>query len=65
MSLQPPHGLAAKFLHIEKEKNFLMKILPHLNSIDLLDHKSYVVEQIEGKDSAIEYEKKRDFLSEF
>jgi len=55
----------SKVPYIEKEKNFLMKILPHLNSIDLLDHKSYVVEQIEGKDSAIEYEKKRDFLSEF
>ena len=51
--------------YIEKEKGFLMKIIPRLNSIDLLDHKSYVEQQIESKDRAIEYEKKRDFLSEF
>ncbi len=51
--------------YIEKEKDFLMKIIPRLNSIDLLDHKSYVEHQIESKDRAIEYEKKRDFLSEF
>lgn len=51
--------------YIEKEKGFLMKIIPRLNSIDLLDHKSYVEQQIESKDRAVEYEKKRDFLSEF
>lgn len=51
--------------YIEKEKSFLMKVIPHLNSIELLEHKAYVEQQLEHKNRAIEYEKKRDFLSEF
>lgn len=48
--------------YIEKEKSFLMEVLPHLNTIELLDHKSYVEQEIESKNRAIAYEKKRDFL---
>jgi len=55
----------SKVPYFEKEKGFLMKIIPRLNSIDLLDHKSYIEQQIESKDRAIEYEKNRDFLSKF
>ncbi|KKL68689.1 hypothetical protein LCGC14_2122450, partial [marine sediment metagenome] len=51
--------------YIEKEISFLSKIIPHLNSIDLLDHKEYVEQQIQQKKNAIEFEKKRDFLGEF
>ncbi len=51
--------------YIEKKKSFLMKVIPHLNSIELLEHKAYVEQQLEHKNRAIEYEKKRDFLSEF
>ena len=47
---------------LEREKNFLESLLPLFNSIQFLEHKSYVEKQIEGKLRSIEYEKKRDFL---
>ncbi len=47
---------------LEREKNFLVSLLPILNSIELLDHKAYTEKQIEGKMKSIEHEKKRDFL---
>ncbi|WP_172969903.1 MULTISPECIES: DNA replication protein [unclassified Salinivibrio] len=47
---------------LERERNFLESLLPLFNSIQFLEHKSYVEKQIEGKLKAIEYEKKRDYL---
>ncbi|WP_028865613.1 DNA replication protein [Psychromonas aquimarina] len=47
---------------LEKEKNYLVSILPLLNRIELLEHRGYVEKQIEYKIKSIECEKKRDFL---
>jgi len=47
---------------LERERNFLESLLPLFNSIQFLEHKSYVEQQIEGQLKAIEYEKKRDYL---
>lgn len=47
---------------LEREKNFLVSLLPIFNSIELLEHKAYVEKQIENKMKYIEREKKRDFL---
>jgi len=47
---------------LEREKNFLVSILPLLNSIELLEHRVYVEKQIEHKVKSIEYEKKQDFM---
>lgn len=47
---------------LEREKNFLESLLPLFNSIQFLEHKSYVEKQIEDKLKSIEYEKKRDYL---
>lgn len=47
---------------LEREKNFLVSLLPIFNSIELLEHKAYVEKQIENKVKYIEREKKRDFL---
>lgn len=47
---------------LEREKNFLVSLLPIFNSIELLEHKAYVEKQIENKMKSIEHEKKRDFL---
>jgi len=47
---------------LEREKNFLVSILPIFNSIEFLEHRYYVEKQIEEKVRYIEYEKKRDFL---
>jgi ABC-type cobalamin/Fe3+-siderophores transport system ATPase subunit len=47
---------------LEREKNYLISILPLFNSVELLEHRAYVEEQIEHKIKSIEYEKKRDFL---
>jgi DNA polymerase III delta prime subunit len=47
---------------LEREKNYLISILPLLNSVDLLEHRAYVEKQIECKIKNIESEKKRDFL---
>lgn len=47
---------------LEKEKNFLEELLPLVNTIDLLEHKAYVQEQIDERENLIEIEKKRDFL---
>jgi hypothetical protein len=48
--------------NLEKEKNFLISILPLLNTIDLLEHRAYIEKQIENKIEFIRSEKKRDFL---
>ena len=47
---------------LEKEKNYLVSMLPMLNRIELLEHRAYVEKQIEYKVKSIEEEKKRDFL---
>lgn len=47
---------------LEREKNYLVNILPLLNSVELLEHRAHVEKQIEYKVEAIENEKKRDFL---
>ncbi|WP_318451462.1 DNA replication protein [Photobacterium leiognathi] len=47
---------------LEREKNFLESLLPLFNSIQFLEYKSYVENQIEDKLKSIEYEKKRDYL---
>jgi DNA polymerase III delta prime subunit len=47
---------------LEREKNYLISILPLFNSVELLEHRAYAEEQIEHKNQSIEYEKKRDFL---
>jgi hypothetical protein len=47
---------------LEREKNYLIKVLPMLNYIEFLEHKDHVEKQIEYKIEAIEFEKKRDFL---
>lgn len=47
---------------LEREKNLLISLLPSLNSIDLLEHKAYVEEQIEKKIKSIDAEKKWDYL---
>lgn len=47
---------------LEREKDFLTSLLPIFNTIELLDHKSYIEQAIEGKERHIESEKKRDFL---
>jgi len=47
---------------LEREKNYLIKVLPILNYIEFLEHKDHVEKQIEYKVEAIELEKKRDFL---
>jgi len=47
---------------LEREKNFLESLLPLFSSIQFLEHKSYVENQIEGKLKSIEYENKRDYL---
>lgn len=49
--------------HLEKEKQFLLKILPYLNKITLLNHKAYIEELISHKEQEIEREKKRDFVN--
>lgn len=48
--------------YLEKEKQFLLKILPYLNKITLLNHKAYIEELISHKEQEIEREKKRDFV---
>jgi len=47
---------------LEREKTHLISILPLLNSVDLLEHRTYVEMQIENKIKHIESEKKRDYL---
>ena len=47
---------------LEKEKNYLITLLPLLNSVDLLEHRSNIEKRIEYKLKYIESEKKRDFL---
>jgi hypothetical protein len=47
---------------LEREKNFLISLLPLFNSIELLEHRAYVEKQVEEKVRAIEHEKKRDYL---
>ncbi|MCC5878305.1 MAG: DNA replication protein [Idiomarina sp.] len=47
---------------LERERNFLESLLPLFNSIQFLEHKSYVEIQIDDKLKSIEYEKKRDYL---
>ncbi|MCG9736443.1 DNA replication protein, partial [Pseudoalteromonas shioyasakiensis] len=47
---------------LEKEKNYLITLLPLFNSVDLLEHRSYIEKRIENKLKSIESEKKRDFL---
>ncbi|WP_440875474.1 DNA replication protein [Thalassotalea sp. PLHSN55] len=47
---------------LEREKSYLISILPLFNSVELLEHRVYVEEQIERKVKSIEWEKKRDFL---
>ena len=47
---------------LEREKNYLDKILPLLSTAELLEHKAYIEKQIEFKKNEIEIEKKRDFL---
>ncbi|CZJ19880.1 hypothetical protein ACX1FB_05860 [Legionella pneumophila] len=47
---------------LEREKNYLEKILPLLSTADLLEHKAYIEKRIEFKINEIEIEKKRDFL---
>jgi len=47
---------------LEKEKTFLVTLLPMFSSVDFLEHKAYIENQIEHKIKNIEHEKKRDFL---
>ncbi|MBQ4849013.1 DNA replication protein, partial [Pseudoalteromonas sp. MMG012] len=47
---------------LEKEKNYLITLLPLLNSVDLLEHRSNIEKRIEYKLKYIDSEKKRDFL---
>ncbi|HEM0302557.1 TPA: hypothetical protein U0T42_002668, partial [Legionella pneumophila] len=47
---------------LEREKNYLEKILPLLSTADLLEHKAYIEKRIEFKINEIEIEKKKDFL---
>ena len=47
---------------LERERNFLESLLPLFNSIQFLEHKSYLEQKIEGKLKAIEDEKKRYYL---
>ncbi|KTD34450.1 hypothetical protein Lmor_1847 [Legionella moravica] len=55
---------------LEREKNYLMSLLPLFNSVELLEHKAYVEKQIEYIVESIENEKKKGLfrkqrLSEF
>lgn len=47
---------------LEQEKNYLVTLLPLLNSVELLEHRSHIEQRIEYKLRSIESEKKRDFL---
>ena len=47
---------------LEKEKNFLENLLPIFDSIDFIEHRAYVEEEIESQKKCIEDEKKKDFL---
>lgn len=47
---------------LEREKNFLVSLLPLFNSIELLEHKAYTEKLIEDNIKSIDYYKKRDFL---
>ncbi|MDI1352674.1 MAG: DNA replication protein, partial [bacterium] len=47
---------------LEREKNYIEKIIPLLSTVELLEHKAYIEKQIEFKINEIEIEKKRDFL---
>lgn len=47
---------------LEREKNYLISLLPLFNSVELLEHRAYVEKQIEYIVEAIENEKKRNFL---
>lgn len=47
---------------LEREKNYLITLLPLLNSVELLEHRSNIEQRIEYKLRSIESEKKCDFL---
>lgn len=43
---------------------YFESLLPLLNTVSFLQHKQYVERRIQGLRSAIEQEKKRDFIEE-
>jgi len=47
---------------LQKRADYLEKLLPLLNTVDLLEHKQYVERQIRDLHSDIELEKKSDFM---